>query len=65
MVYESLGHKRLQLLAYWFWQKRGSPIGSPEEDWCQAEALLGPDLPLPPEARPSAFSLEPYEGGSI
>jgi len=28
-------------LAYQLWQERGSPIGSPEEDWYRAEELLG------------------------
>ena len=23
-------------LAYWFWQSRGRPVGSPEEDWLRA-----------------------------
>jgi len=27
-------------LAYLHWQKRGCPIGSPEEDWSQAEQDL-------------------------
>jgi DUF2934 family protein len=27
-------------LAYLYWQKRGCPIGSPEEDWSRAEQDL-------------------------
>jgi hypothetical protein len=27
-------------LAYRLWQERGSPIGSPEQDWLRAEELL-------------------------
>jgi len=27
-------------LAYWLWQQRGMPFGSPCEDWLLAEALL-------------------------
>jgi len=30
----------LEMLAYQYWQERGSPIGSPEEDWFRAEAEL-------------------------
>ena len=30
-------HQELELLAYEYWQERGSPIGSPEEDWFRAE----------------------------
>jgi hypothetical protein len=32
--FESL---RVQELAYQFWRQRGSPYGSPEEDWFRAE----------------------------
>jgi hypothetical protein len=37
-------------LAYQFWQERGCPIGSPDEDWFRAEqeltaAAVGPSLP--------------------
>lgn len=28
------------ILAYYFWQERGCPIGSPEEDWFRAEQAL-------------------------
>lgn len=30
----------LEALAYEYWQKRGSPIGSPDEDWFRAEEEL-------------------------
>jgi len=30
----------IALLAYALWEKRGRPIGSPEEDWYQAERAL-------------------------
>jgi hypothetical protein len=32
---------RVEILAYWLWQQRGSPIGSPLDDWFQAEQMLG------------------------
>ncbi len=34
--------KRSQIepLAYWLWQQRGMPIGSPDDDWFLAEELL-------------------------
>jgi hypothetical protein len=28
-------------LAYRYWQERGGPIGSPEQDWYRAERELG------------------------
>ena len=31
---------QLQALAYQLWLERGSPIGSPEVDWFEAEARL-------------------------
>ncbi len=42
---------RVERLAYLFWRERGSPIGSPLDDWCQAEKELGikpsEDVPMP------------------
>jgi hypothetical protein len=31
---------RVELLAYSLWQQRGSPLGSPHEDWFRAEEEL-------------------------
>jgi len=50
-------HELVQKLAYQQWEKRGSPIGSPETDWFAAEKAvrtyllasgieLGPDQDL-------------------
>ncbi|WP_394766544.1 DUF2934 domain-containing protein [uncultured Paludibaculum sp.] len=46
----------VERLAYWLWQQRGMPMGSPEADWLLAEDLLKrqyhwlqlskPELPL-------------------
>jgi Protein of unknown function (DUF2934) len=43
-------YARVELLAYWLWQQRGSPIGSPLDDWFQAEHMLGinPSATVPP-----------------
>jgi hypothetical protein len=30
-------HRRIEYRAYWYWQERGSPTGSPDEDWFRAE----------------------------
>jgi hypothetical protein len=35
-----LEHKRIARLAYAYWEARGRPDGSPEEDWFRAEAEL-------------------------
>ena len=36
----SLDHANIARLAYLYWLERGCPIGSPEEDWFQAEQDL-------------------------
>ena len=33
----ALEHERIAALAYFFWQERGCPDGSPDEDWLCAE----------------------------
>ncbi len=33
-------HELLQKLAYQQWEKRGSPLGSPEIDWFSAEKAM-------------------------
>lgn len=33
--------ENIEALAYQFWEERGRPIGSPEEDWFRAEAEVG------------------------
>jgi hypothetical protein len=33
-------HEVLQKLAYQNWEKRGSPLGSPETDWFAAEKTM-------------------------
>jgi len=46
----SIDHHRIANLAYSYWQARGRPLGSSEEDWFKAEAALDVherlDLPL-------------------
>lgn len=32
--------EQIERLAYWLWQQRGRPLGSPDEDWRLAEELL-------------------------
>ena len=31
---------QVERLAYWLWQQRGMPVGSPDADWFLAEELL-------------------------
>jgi hypothetical protein len=50
---ESSRHDEIAVRAYRLWQERGSPIGTPEEDWLRAEQEI---------ASPGAQSATP--GGS-
>lgn len=34
---EETEHARTAELAYRFWEERGCPVGSPDEDWYRAE----------------------------
>ena len=44
-------HAQVEKLSYQFWEERGRPLGSPEEDWFRAERELrhhfGPSFSLP------------------
>jgi Protein of unknown function (DUF2934) len=42
----------IEELAYRFWEERGCPFGSPEEDWLKAERESGRGLIGPPERLP-------------
>ncbi len=33
----TLEHERIAALAYFYWQQRGCPDGSPDDDWLLAE----------------------------
>ena len=33
-------HSLVEQMAYWLWQHRGMPLGSPDADWFLAEELL-------------------------
>ena len=33
-------YAQVEKLAYEFWEQRGRPLGSPEEDWFRAEQVL-------------------------
>jgi hypothetical protein len=35
-----LEHKEVEQLAYELWDRRGRPVGSPDEDWIHAERIL-------------------------
>ena len=36
----TLDHETIANLAYFYWEKRGCPTDSPDEDWFRAEAEL-------------------------
>lgn len=43
---------KIEKLAYRFWEERGRPSGSPEEDWFKAERELSRELIGPAERLP-------------
>ena len=51
-------HEEIAMQAYVLWQERGSPIGSPEEDWFRAEQEICSQGVQPPEAIPSSATEE-------
>ena len=36
----ALNHEKIARLAFEYWEARGRPIGSPDEDWLRAERHL-------------------------
>ena len=51
-------HEQIALRAYGLWQERGSPLGSPEEDWFPAEQEICNQSAQAPEAAPSSATEE-------
>ena len=41
---ESERQQEIQLAAYYLWQQRGCPLGTPELDWFRAEEHLRPQI---------------------
>ncbi|HLH31762.1 MAG TPA: DUF2934 domain-containing protein [Terriglobia bacterium] len=35
-----MNNQEIERLAYWLWQRRGMPMGSPDEDWFLAEQMV-------------------------
>jgi len=40
VVLEPASEKEIAELAYWIWEERGYPHGSPREDWLESERWL-------------------------
>jgi hypothetical protein len=60
MSQDVLDHGEVERLAYLFWLERGSPMGSPDEDWFRAEEELLPrDSVVGPPF--SSFAMGPIE----
>jgi Protein of unknown function (DUF2934) len=54
----TIPQEEVSVHAYYLWQRRGCPIGSPEEDWFRAEREVLTTKPA--ETRPLASRLEPF-----
>ena len=37
-------NEKTALLAYWYWEERGRPMGSSQEDWFRAEREISEQL---------------------
>ena len=55
---ETIPQEEIALRAYCLWEERGSPIGSPEEDWFRAEQEI---LYAPTSVAPDGQSAKPAE----
>lgn len=44
-----IDHQDIARLAYTYWEARGCPLGSPEEDWFRAEMELLRQISAPAE----------------
>jgi hypothetical protein len=60
MMHDDGDYEQIERLAYRFWQERGSPFGSPEEDWFRAEEHLRQQRPAA-EFPFSGIAMEPIE----
>ena len=54
-------HKQIESLAYRLWEKRGRPLGSPDEDWYRAEREFVERSNSPPQLPLSSLTMEPFE----
>ena len=54
-------HEEIENLAYRLWEKRGRPLGSPEEDWFRAEREFVERSGSPPQLPLSSLTMEPLE----
>ena len=61
---ESEQHDRIQLAAYYLWQQRGCPLGTPELDWFRAEEQSRLQME-PPSNRPVLVSAAETIGSAL
>jgi hypothetical protein len=57
-------HGLIQLAAYYLWERRGSPIGTPEEDWFRAEEQLRGQN-QDPDAKPAVIAVAESLGSAL
>jgi Protein of unknown function (DUF2934) len=57
-------HQAVQLAAYYFWQARGCPIGSPNVDWFRAEEQLN-QLTEETQAPPAMLAVAAAVGSAL
>lgn len=58
-------HAYIETLAYQFWEERGRPLGSAEEDWFRAERELRHHLGLSSQSRLDSTATFPLSSLSM
>lgn len=56
-------HEAIRLNAYYLWQERGCPVGSPEVDWLRAEEQLGKESQ--DNAKPAMVAMAEVMGSAL
>ena len=54
-------HEQIEKLAYRLWEKRGGPLGSPDDDWFRAEQELIQRSVWPSRLPFSSLTMGPVE----
>jgi len=60
-MHKNTQHEQIEILAYRLWEKRGGPLGSPDDDWFRAERELIQRLNSPSRPPISSLIVEPLD----
>lgn len=62
---ESQQHERIRLAAFFLWEQRGCPIGTPEVDWFRAEEEMRVQTEHSPEKPPLIVAVAETVGSAL